>query len=631
MPTSNGQPRRLEACRTQAVRRTPGRQRGVALIMLLMLVVTASAFVMLSALNNRASRETAQRLVTAEALGQARRALIGYAVGYADGVHTPDKGPGRLPCPDLLGGSDQGVAESTGDCRAASDRETGLLPYRTLGLTTLADGSGAPLWYAVSENFRSMVTTPVNSDAAGAFSVDGIDDVAAVIIAPGAALSGQARGSANAYTAGAWLEGDNATLGDNRYTRLASAANNDTVMVITRGELMAEVTKVVAREVGLALGNYYNDPDGDDDAVSGADPECAPTDPACDNAMPWLAPRTSGFNVAVVGEGRSALARLPLMQLNKDFDASFSALWSLDGTGSVQFTGSEPPSETCLRHNFCTQMINDKPVSGPPTPTPVTFPAPLLGTAAPPWAQGRCVLGRDKNAAYALNLSCTTQYAYSVPGRSLRRVWQLDLGGNTRVLPPGAGARRSVEVRALGSWPAGTLGRVTVADYEGSTLLGAGRLEFTNFVGGNLLVLTGVPFDLELWTATPVVDRHLSPGALPPWLFADLWLDTVLVRYAASEAPGYSGPSCQAAGNCLRLTVTRAGETTSSTVNDLRGVVVTAGPPLPAVASPATPAQVRPSADLKDYLEGVNKIDGNTYERRDASSTFNDQVLPLAP
>jgi type II secretory pathway pseudopilin PulG len=243
MPTSNGQPRRLEACRAQALRRTPRRQRGVALILVLMLVVTASAFVMLSALNNRASRETAQRLVTAEALGQARRALIGYAVGYADGVHTPDKGPGRLPCPDLLGGSDPGVAESTGDCRAASDRETGLLPYRTLGLTTLADGSGAPLWYAVSENFRSMVTTPVNSDDGGCLQCrrhrrrGGRDHRAR----RGAERPGAHR-SANAYTAGRVAGGrQRQTLGDNRYTRLASAANNDTVMVITRGELMAEV------------------------------------------------------------------------------------------------------------------------------------------------------------------------------------------------------------------------------------------------------------------------------------------------------------------------------------------------------------------------------------------------------
>lgn len=630
MPISNVPPRSAEARRGQALSRAPRRQRGVALILVLMVVVTAAAFVMLSALNNRASRETAQRLVTAEALGQARRALLGYAVGYADGVHTSDKGPGRLPCPDLAGGSDQGVAESVGDCRAAASRETGLLPFRTLGLTALVDGSGAPLWYAVAENFRSMTTAAVNDNTPGNLRVDDRRDIAAVIIAPGAPLAGQGRGSASTYTPAAWLEGENASAGDNRFTRLMDAANNDTVMVITRGELMAEVAKVVNREVQLALTNYYNDPDGDDDA-SGADPQCASADPECDDALPWLAPRTSGLNTGVVGEGRTSLARLPIALLNKDFDASFTALWSLDGTGTVQFTGAEPPAENCVRHNFCTQMINDKPVSGAPTPTPVFFPAPLLGTAAAPWGQGSCVLSRPKSLAYALVMKCNTQYSYSVPGRALRREWQLELRGNTRLVAPTAGARRSIEVRALGNWPAGTVGRITVSDFEGSTLLGQTLLEFSGFVGGNTFVLVNVPFDLELWTSTSIIDRHLSPGALPQWLQTDEWLDSVLLRYAPSEAPGYSGASCAAAGTCLRLQLTHAGETASSTVNTLRGVVITAGPSLPAVASPASPAQVRPSIDLKDFLEGLNRIDGNTYERRDASSTFNDEILPLLP
>lgn len=630
MPISNGPPRRREARRARARRRAPRRQHGVALILVLMVVVTASAFVMLSALNNRASRETAQRLVTAEALGQARRALLGYAVGYADGVHTIDKGPGRLPCPDVAGGSDQGVAESIGDCRVSADRETGLLPFRTLGLTALVDGSGAPLWYAVAENFRSMTTSAINDNTVGNLRVDDLSDVAAVIIAPGAPLVGQGRGSASAYTPAAWLEGENASAGDNRFTRLMDAANNDTVMVITRGELMAEVAKVVNREVQLALGNYYTDPDGDDDA-SGADPQCASADPECDNAMPWLAPRTSGLDIGVVGEGRTALARLPIAQLNKSFDASFTALWSLDGTGTVQFTGTAPPAENCVRHNFCTQMINDKPVSGTPTPTPVFFPAPLLGTAAAPWGQGSCVLSRPKALAYTLVMNCHTQYSYSVPGRALRREWQLEIRGNTRLVPPTAGARRSIEVRALGLWPVGTVGRITVSDFEGSTLLGTAMLEFSAFVGGNTFVLLNVPFDLELWTSTATIDRHLSPGALPQWLHADQWLDSVLLRYATSEAPGYSGATCTVAGTCLRMQLTRSGETVSTTDNTLRGVVLTAGPPLSAVVSPATPAQVRPSLDLKDFLEGLNKIDGNTYERRDASSTFNDEILPLLP
>ncbi len=626
MPISTGRRRSHEARLARTLSMTQTRQRGVALILVLMLAVTASSFVILSALNNRTSRETAQRIATAEALGQARRALLGYALGYADGVHSPDKGPGRLPCPDLPGGEDSGVAEGVGNnCRATNDKETGLLPFRTLGLTALTDGSGAPLWYAVADNFRSTNNGVVNSETAGDFTVDAVNDVVAVIIAPGAPLVGQARTSATAYTAAAWLEGENASRGDNRFTRNMGVANNDTVMIITRAELMHEVAKVVNREVELALASYRADPDGDDDAA-GVDPDCAALETDCDDGMPWLAPRSAVSHAGVVGEGRTQLARLPFIQLDTEFDASFTAIWSLSGTGTALFSGTEAPAENCLRNNFCTQLINDKPVAGPPGATLVTFPSPTQGTAAAPWSQGQCRLLRAAPPALTLSVSCTTSYSYSVPGRNLRRVYQLDIGGNTRLVPPSAGARRRVEVRATTSWPAGTLGRITISDFEGSKMLGAARLEFTSFVGGNSLTLTNVPFDLEVWTPKPPapVDRRLSPGALPPWLLADQWLTNVLVRYAPSEAPGFTGSRCPSAATCVRLNVQRRGDAIATEVNGLRGVVITPGPPL------AT--QSRPSAALGDYFEGLNNSAvTNIYQRRDPSDTFNDQVLPLSP
>jgi len=631
MPISSGHLRTNETPRPRAVSRRPSRQRGVALILVLMLAVTASSFVILSALNNRASRETAQRMSTAEALGQARRALIGYAVSYANGSHGLEKGPGRLPCPDLLGGSLQGVAESVGDCRAAADRETGLLPFRTLGLTALTDGSGAPLWFAVSENFRSMASGVLNSETAGDFSVDDVDDVVAVIIAPGSPRVGQTRNSASAYTASAWLEGENASLGDNHFTRNIEAANNDTVMIITRGELMAEVQKVVAKEVDKALASYRHDPDDDDDAA-GADPDCASTDPQCDDGLPWLATRTASSFAAVVGEGTTRLARLPLVELDTAFNAEFTAVWSLTSTGTVKLGGSEPPDENCLRHNTCTQNVSHG--GGAPTSTPVSFPTPVQGTPTAPWSQGTCILNRNKDAAFALNMSCATSYSYTVPGRSLRRVYRLDLGGNTRLVASAPGARRTAEVRVLGSamWPGGVPGRISITDLEGTKIIGGGYLEFTTLGGSDFIALLNVPFDLEVWTSLTPVDRHLSPGALPPWLFADRWHESVLLRYTPSESPGYSGASCQAAGNCLTLRMRRPGDALATDVHGVRGIVVLPGPPLAAMAAPPTAAQTRPSTDLTDYVEGLNSsTTTSVYERRDPSSSFNDQIQPLSP
>ena len=72
------------------------------------------------------------------ALATAAAALIGYAA-------ADDNRPGSLPCPDTdNNGSSQLYAGSF--CPS----EIGRLPWRTLGLPDLRDGSGERLWYAVS-------------------------------------------------------------------------------------------------------------------------------------------------------------------------------------------------------------------------------------------------------------------------------------------------------------------------------------------------------------------------------------------------------------------------------------------------------------------------------------------------
>ena len=606
------------------------RQHGVVLILVLMVAVTASAFVVLRALNAQTARETGQRLSTVEALAQARRALIGYAVGYAGG-HAANKGPGRLPCPDRAANSPQGIAESTADCRATKDGETGLLPFRTLGLTDLHDGTGAPLWYAVAENYRSMANGPLNSATPATLKVDATDEVVAVIIAPGAQLPAQVRGSGSSYTAAAWLEGENASLGDNRFTRLHDAANNDTVVTITRAELMTQVEKVVNKEVANALVSYRHDPDGDD--VADVDPDCGPSAPSCDDGLPWLAPRTASTDDGVVGTGVDRLARVPLVTLGQPFNAEFTAQWQIVTSGTFEAGGSEAPEEACLRRNFCTQNYNfDLRNLGRGFSPTAAFAGPVRGTPSPPWAQGTCTLQRDETPPHGLNLSCTTSYDFTASGRLLRRVYRLELNGNARLIAPSATARRTLAVRASGSWVAGTTGRITVTDFENGAVIGSGRLEFAGLGATESVMLLDVPFDLEVPSKIKPEDRQLSPGAMPRWFVADEWQQTTFVQYAASQAPGSSGPACQSASSCLSVRLLRSGDTSVKDRSAVRGVVVSAGAPLPAVTSPAVPAQTRPSSDLRDYLEGSNNIEPTShFERRDSSSSFNDQLLELAP
>jgi hypothetical protein len=604
------------------------RQRGVVLIVILMVAVTASAFVILRTLNAQPARETAQRLSTVEALAQARRALLGYAVDYVGGA-VGQKGPGRLPCPDHAGGSPQGVAESFGYCRAANNRETGLLPFRTLGLTDLRDGSGAPLWYAVAERYNSMADGPLNSATPAALKVDTTDEVVAVIIAPGAQLPGQVRSSGSSYTASAWLESENASLGDNRFTRSISSTINDTVVTITRAELMTQVQKVVTKEVANALREYREDPDGDD--VAKVDPECAPSAPKCDDGLPWLAPRTASTDAGEVDTGVDELARVPLLELGQPIAAEFVAQWRIVNSGTIERSGAEEPEAACLRRNTCTQNYQYLPGNiGPGFGTTALFAGPVLGQPSPPWAQGTCTLHRDTTSPYRLNVSCTTSYDFTASGRTLRRVYLFEFNGNNSLFAPSDTTRRTVAVRAFGSWASGTSGTITLTDFEGGTVIGTGKLSFSSLGPTDSVVLLNVPFDLEVPSSAPSKYPPISPGALPRWFLADAWQQSIFVQYAASQAPGYVGPVCQGPTSCLTLRLWRPGDESAKDIGGLRGVVVAAGPPLPATASPARPAQTRPSGALHDYLEGINTIEPTTlFESRDSSSSFNDQILEL--
>ena len=186
------------------------REKGGGLLLLLVAIVLA--LVSAGALALSAASTAQHRLrATERALAQAREALLAYA---ADRPIDSRVGPGYLPCPDL---DDDGWAEAT--CGSLSGHlgqaeRLGRLPWKTLGLPELRDGSGERLWYAVSTRYKGLLNcaassacvdmTPPNAlgtitvrDASGALVHDGtIADperaasggAAAVVIAPGAAL-----------------------------------------------------------------------------------------------------------------------------------------------------------------------------------------------------------------------------------------------------------------------------------------------------------------------------------------------------------------------------------------------------------------------------------------------------------
>lgn len=187
---------------------------------------------------------------TERALAQARQALIAYASG-----RPSSNRPGELPCPDT---NNNGTAENA--CTTAASR-VGRLPFSTLGIDDLRDGSGERLWYAVSNTFRtSSGVTPLNSNTNGQFSVTGLapaSTLIAIVFAPGSVVTGQSRTAANANNVAHYLDGENAN-GDNIFTTaLSSATFNDRLLAITPAMFYPQVEMRVAREARLFLNAYF--------------------------------------------------------------------------------------------------------------------------------------------------------------------------------------------------------------------------------------------------------------------------------------------------------------------------------------------------------------------------------------
>lgn len=188
---------------------------------------------------------------TQDALTQARDALIGRAA-------SDDNRPGSLPCPDT---DNDGIAQLLVGPECPS--YVGRLPWKTLGLPDLRDSSGERLWYALSRSLRDDDSAqPINSvDTPGQISVVGSApavDIAAVVIAPGNALPGQIRNAAGIDNIVNYLEGENASAGDNVYeTAARSPTFNDRIATVTRDQLFDVVEWRVAAEIRTALRRYY--------------------------------------------------------------------------------------------------------------------------------------------------------------------------------------------------------------------------------------------------------------------------------------------------------------------------------------------------------------------------------------
>lgn len=171
------------------------KQGGIALLVLVIVIaltVSAYYFSSISAIDIKVDNLEKTRV----ALKQAKQALINYAVTHADGNGGGIAGEyGYLPCPDSTNFSTEGNQDPGGNCRAKNINILGYLPWKSLDLPALKDGSGNCLWYAVSGSYKGDPSSGlVNEDTNGLFQVvGGSNGIVAVVFAPGAPLAGQAR------------------------------------------------------------------------------------------------------------------------------------------------------------------------------------------------------------------------------------------------------------------------------------------------------------------------------------------------------------------------------------------------------------------------------------------------------
>jgi hypothetical protein len=251
------------------------RQRGIALLVMTVIVAIGASWLLVSALNAASNRTAQSRHDNARVLAEAKHALSGWMIRQA--VDAGENNPGRLLCPEAaayIGTSNEGIA--AGNCTLPA---VGRLPWRTLGLPKLLDASGEPLWYVVSPGWAlSNSTVPplqtlINSDSVGQLTLDGsANAAAALVIAPGAALNVQASPgctarvqSRNALTPDFrdYLECENATSPSDAsfVTNKPATSFNDQVVALTTRDLLpgleAAIMKRIEREITPALKSVY--------------------------------------------------------------------------------------------------------------------------------------------------------------------------------------------------------------------------------------------------------------------------------------------------------------------------------------------------------------------------------------
>lgn len=245
------------------------KQKGVVLLLLLLIFLIAGTSLMLGTFNNRQDIYARQQAELSNQLQLAKEALLAFAAN-SSAIYQNNRGPGFFPCPDT---TNAGTPDADCDGSAVN---LGRLPQYT---TDMADNkiffnsyyasANRQFWYAVASHYiyttdeddrRASNRTSIDTAIASSrLTLDATDNIVALILAPGESLGFQNRDAA-LLSPGNFLEGGNDDIDANSFTTSAAdpAAFNDQLIAITHDELMAYIGVNAALEIKRLLDGYYD-------------------------------------------------------------------------------------------------------------------------------------------------------------------------------------------------------------------------------------------------------------------------------------------------------------------------------------------------------------------------------------
>ena len=646
-------------------------QGGAVLLATLALAIVGGAGVLLSRFDGAATARAREAAVTARALADARRALIGWSVGAGLARSGEAHAPGVLPFPDR--NTDPHGYDGEADCVTSglSDRhligrlawvgEASPCPDRALGVE-LRDGSGEPLWYAVSRNLVNhrgggASDPPINPgllDATPAYpwlrlidanggvvtASDGEPlEIAAVVIAPGPPLPGQTRSGlapgpahfldsvtvngvtwdnadsdgcrdavsgASAHTDCPGRAGEEFILyPDSRDTATEADSFNDRIAWITAEDLLRAAEARALGEMAVVLERYRS--------RHGAYPWLAPYagDPAADPT------RTVLYHGAADGAGGTRRGMLPIHAMpGQLYDTGYTLRWTIDSGAAVATT--DPSS-----------------IGSTPAPTDAELYA--LASAQPQTVTpaAACAWNGDDGVHCAGEPYRHAPGVVRVANGSLVRerevrvehdeaIWSFPGGTAAPGADPSAAATRTRTVTVTTTLPPSFTASVRGRNYEVACADAACSATVTTgmSVERTLTVDTGT---LATFTFTDLeYDLSVDRDDIPRWFVDNGWYRYVQAAVSAQEtgAGGSSPGSCIVSGSgCLVL------DASGSARTDVPALLVGSGP--------ALPGQTRGGcggACLAEYFEPPgNASGGDSATRAALAADFNDQVRVVGP